>query len=146
MILCFQTFLRHVLYTYFGYYLHALDMCYTWLTPAIHFRCCASRAHSMFYLWLAHVRLAAYRGMVKQFRSTATWHCLVSTNFRIYWLKNYVTQGPNGCPRSWPLTVMTSISSTFQSWPKTVNFKDVQFNRLKRMPWVLFQGIVLRSS
>jgi len=24
--------------------------------------------------------------------------------------------------------------------------KDVRFNRLKKMPWVLFQGIVLRSS
>ena len=38
MILCFHTFLRHVLDAYFGYYLHALDMCYTWLTPAIHFQ------------------------------------------------------------------------------------------------------------
>ena len=45
---------------YFGYYLHALDMCDTWLTPAIHFRCCASHACSMFYLWLMHVHLAAY--------------------------------------------------------------------------------------
>jgi len=52
MILCFHTFLWHVLDAYFGYYLHALDMCYTWLTPGIHFRCCTSHAHSMFYLWL----------------------------------------------------------------------------------------------
>jgi len=29
MILCFQTFLQHVLDAYFGYYLHALDMCHT---------------------------------------------------------------------------------------------------------------------
>ena len=46
--LMFLTFLWHVLDTYFGYYLHALDMCYTWLTPAIHFQCCTSHAHSMF--------------------------------------------------------------------------------------------------
>jgi len=52
--------LRHVLDAYFGYYLHALDMCYTWLTSAIHFRCCTSHGCSMFYIWLMHVCLAAY--------------------------------------------------------------------------------------
>ena len=60
MILCFLTFLQHVLDAYFGYCLHALDMCYTQLTHAIHFRCCASHACSMLYLWLTHVRLTAY--------------------------------------------------------------------------------------
>jgi len=60
MILCFLTFLRHVLDTYFGYYLHALDMCYTRLTHTIHFRCCTSHACSMLYLWLMHVCLTAY--------------------------------------------------------------------------------------
>jgi len=37
--------------------------------------------------------------------------------------------------------VMTSIGLDF-----TVEAKDVQFRRLKRMLWVLFQSIVLRSS
>ena len=51
MILCFFTFLQHVLDAYFGYYLHALDMCYTQLMHAIHFRCCTSHACSILYLW-----------------------------------------------------------------------------------------------
>jgi len=54
------TFLQHMLDAYFGYYLHALDMCYTQLTHAIHFRCCTSHACSMLYLWLTHVCLTAY--------------------------------------------------------------------------------------
>jgi len=32
----------------------------SYLTDAIHFRCCTSYAHSMFYLWLTHICLAAY--------------------------------------------------------------------------------------
>ena len=36
------------------------------------------------------------------------------------------------------------LVQTLQSWPKTVEVKDVLFQRLKRVPWVLFQGIVFR--
>jgi len=69
--------LQHVLDAYFGYYLHALDMCYTQLTHAIHFWCCASHACSMFYLWLTHVRLAAYMLTLVYIPSIHCWRRVV---------------------------------------------------------------------
>ena len=53
------------------------------------------------------------QGIMKQLKSTATWHC------HNYWYQYFyfavykatLTQGPNGCPKSWPLPV--SFSAVF---------------------------------